>query len=428
MFRFLKDMLKPGKGGAPLALGSDEIPPFLDSSLQEVTVTLYEKTNAPRQAVETGRQELHRLLDEISSKDREEVNHPKLEKVTRNTLPLFQKAMLSALSKELPPDPEDFYIAAGECLKGCVKGISGPGRYLQGVFPEEMKKIREIVNRIGKEVNSMTPAVAEARKRRETISRARHDLSRFLVASSEQKNAQVEIERHRQEITVATEELQGIREMAASFGTGPDAQEAAALHAALEASRTVVESEERSIRADLAVISHVLRKSEKLVSRSQGAAAAKGLEEAVDLLAGSGIPDKDQFLPALKKILPVVSSMLQSGEISPKNKEERELFSPEVDLPGRIEQDFSRLDKARSVFRAADHACHQSRYQQKMKEYEAEAGQAESRIAALKVKISALELKLADREREVPALRQSLESLLGELARRPVVFVVPGGE
>jgi cell division protein FtsB len=216
--------------------------------------------------------------------------------------------------------------------------------------------------------------------------------------------------------------------MAASFETSPDAQEAATLRAAVETSRAAVEHEERSIRADLAVISHILRKSEKLVSRSQGAAAAKGLEEAVDLLAGSGIPGKDQLLPVLRKTLPVVSSMVQAGEITLKNKEERELFSPDSDLPGRIEQDFIRLEAARLAFRTADHACHQSRYRQRMKEFEAQATQAESRIAALKMKIAALEQKNSDLEKEIPALRHSLETLLGELARRPVVFGVPEGE
>lgn len=428
MARFLRDIFTAGRKEAPLSLGSGEIPPFLDANLREVEVALYEKTNEPRQAIETGRRDLQYLLDEISSKEREEAYHPKLEKVARNTLPLFQKAMLSALSKELPPDPEDFYIAVGECLKGCLKGISGPGRYLQGVFPEEMKKIRETMDRIGREVNAMTPAIAEARKRRDTISRARQERSRFSAAATEQESARAEIGRLRQEITVATEELRGIREMETSFATGPDAQEAAALEAALETSRARVEHEERSIRADLAVISHVLRKSEKLVSRSQGSAASKGLEEAVDLMAGSAIPDPDQLLPVLRKTLPVVGSMLHTGEISLKNKEERELFSPDVDLPGRIEQDFSRLHEARSVFRSADHACQQSRFRQKMKEYEAGAAQAEASIASLKARTSALEVKMSDLGREIPALRQSLERLLGELAGRQVLFVVPGEE
>jgi chromosome segregation ATPase len=428
MFKFLKDMLKPGKEEATLTFGIDEVAPFLETSLQDVTVSLYEKTNGPRQAVEIERKELHCLLDEISSKEREEAYHPKLEKVAKNTLPLFQKAMYSAVSKELPPDPEEFYTAVGECLKGCVKGISGPGRYLQGVFPEEMKKIKETVDRIGREVNSMTPAIAEARKRRDAIRKARHDLSRYSAASSEQKSARADIDRYGQEIIVVTKELQGVHEMAASFERGPDAQEAGTLGVALETSRAAVEHEERSVRADLAVISHVLRKSEKLVSRSQGAAAAKGLEEAVDLLAVSGIPDKDQLLPVLRKTLPVVSSMVQTGEITLKNKEERELFSPDGDLLGRIEQDLIRLDKARTAFRTADHACHQSRYRQRMKEYESQAMQAESRIAALKVKISDLEQKISDLDKELPALRRSLETLLGELARRPVVFGVPEGE
>jgi predicted nucleic acid-binding Zn-ribbon protein len=427
MFKFLKGILKPGKEGR-LSLNSDEIPPFLDAGLKEGSAILYKKTKAHRRAVEAGKHELQQLLDEISSKEREESYHPKIEKVAKNTLPLFRKAMLSALAKELPTDPEEFYTTAGECLKGCVKGLAGPGRYLQGVFPEEMKKIRDAVDRVGREVNAMTPAVAEARKRRDIINRVRNNLSRYSSTFLERKGAGSEIKRLRQEITAATEELQGIREQAVSLESAPEAKEVAVLAEQLEICRGVFESEERSLRADLAVIAHVLRKGEKVVQRSQGGAAAKGLEGTVDLLAGSGIPDEDQLLPALGKTLPVVESMLQSGDITLKNKEEKELFAPGGDLLARMQEDLRRLTKARSALRDADHAHRQSRYQRRLKEYEAGIAQAESRIVSLNTRITALDERISAFDKDLPAIRQSLETLLGELSGSPVIFVVPGEE
>jgi predicted nucleic acid-binding Zn-ribbon protein len=426
MFKRLKDILKPGKEEGPLTLTSAEIPPFLDDSQREGSAILYEKTKLHRRSVEESKKELALLLDEISSKEREESYHPKIEKVAKNTLPLFRKAILSALSKELPSDPEEFYTAAGECLKGCVKGLTGPGRYLQGVFPDEMKKIREIVDRVGREVNAMTPAVAEARKRRDLINHIRNDLSRFQAASSEREGAMVGIERHRQEIARVTEELGQAHRETAALESGPEAGEAVVLKDQLNVSKGFLEDEERSIRADLSVLAHVLRKGEKVVQRSQGGAAAKGLEETVDLLAGSGIPDREQLIPALEKTLPLVASMLQSGDIVLKNKEEKELFAPRYDLLGRVDEDFSRLDKARSAVRNADHAWRQSRYHQRTKVFETEIAEAESQMATLNARIAALEERISVLDVELPATRHSLESRLSELSGRPVTFMVPG--
>jgi predicted nucleic acid-binding Zn-ribbon protein len=422
----LKDILKPGKEDGLLALTSEEIPPFLDVSLKEGSITLYEKTKKQRHAVEEERKELFRLLDEISSKEREESYHPKIEKVAKNTLPLFRKAMLSALSKDLSSNPEEFYSAAGDCLRGCVKGLTGPGRYLQGVFPDEMKKIREAVDRVGRDVNAMTPAVAEARKRRDLTTNIRNNLSRFLAEYSERDSAVAGIERHREEIEKVTEELRQARKGVADLESGPEAREAAGLAEQLKISKGHLEDEERNIRADLAVVAHVLRKGEKVIQRSQGGAAAKGLEDTVDLLAGSGIPDKEHLLPALDRTLPLITSMLKSGDIALKNKEEKELFGPDFNLPARINEDFARLNRARSTVRNADHAHRQSRYQQRMKAFETEMGEATSHLETLNARIEALEERISVLDAELPAIRQSLESKLSELSGRKVTFMAPG--
>jgi len=427
MFKFLKDILKPGRGEGPLTIGQAEVPLFLDASGKEGSETLYEKTNMHRKSVESARQELSDLIDEISSKEREEAYHPKIEKVAKNTLPLFRKAMLSSLAREFPPDPEEFYQAAGECLKGCVKGLAGPGRYLQGVFPEEMKKIREAIDRVGREMNAMTPAISEARKRRELIERARKEISRQTAAAAEYERGGIETGQLRQEIAEAEAELSRIREQRAALEFGPGATDSAVLAEEMERKKGLLEDEERSVRSDLAVISHVLRKGEKVLQRTQGSAAARGLEETVDLLAGPGIPDEDQLLPALARTLPLIESMLKSGDIALKNKEEKEMLSPDKDVLAHIREDFASLHDARSGFRNADHAYRQNPFLRNVRECEARKVQAEAHSESLRRRISELDERMNALKDEIPDIRQSLEAVLGELAGRKVRFI-PAGE
>jgi hypothetical protein len=427
MFKFLKDMFGKGKEEGPLTLRREEVPPFLDTCSREGTETLYEKTAVHREAVESIRQELQDLLDDLSSKEREEAYHPKLEKVAKNTLPLFRKSMLSSLARDLPPDPEEFYKVAGECLKGCVKGLNGPGRYLQSVFPDEMKMIREAIDRVGKEMNAMTPAIAEARKKRGLVDRARHEISRFSAATEEKERSTIEIARWQEEVAEAEEDLARIREESNLLESGPEAGELAVLAESVDRRSVTVVDEERNIRGDLAVVSHVLRKGEKILQRSQGSAAAKGLEETVDLLAGSGIPDEDQLLPALERTLPLIDSMVKSGDITLKNKEEKEMFSLDKDVLARVREDFNRLQNARSALRSADHAHRQSPLLRKLRECEERKNQTEAHIRFLKGKISSTEERLHALTEEIPGIHRSLEETLGELAGRKVHFA-PSGE
>ena len=116
---------------------------------------------------------LRSLVDLLGSAEHENVVHPKLEKVVEKSLPLYKKSIMSALTRQFPENPDDFYIAVTECLKGCVKSSAGPGRYLIGVFPEEMKSIRAAIDQVGREINSLNPVIAETRKNSEELNQDR---------------------------------------------------------------------------------------------------------------------------------------------------------------------------------------------------------------------------------------------------------------
>ncbi|HPX72760.1 MAG TPA: hypothetical protein PKW51_02545, partial [Methanoregulaceae archaeon] len=192
-------------GDVECALG--ELPSLLDSREKEISRILIEKTQKQRTTIRDLRSSLKELVKDLASKEREEAFHPKLETIAKNTLPLFERAMFSSLSKDLPEDPDLFYLAATESLKGCVKSLSGQGRYLRGVFPEEMKEIREMVDQIGREMNAMTPAIAEARTQREVLSAVRIDLSRLNSAEKEKKRTTDEINLLRGDIVRETGDI-----------------------------------------------------------------------------------------------------------------------------------------------------------------------------------------------------------------------------
>lgn len=423
MFRRIKDIFGPGKGPGAVTCRIDEIPAILDAREDEVVRILWDKTLKQRNTIRDLRSALMELVQDLASKEREEAYHPKLETIAKNTLPLFERAMLSALTKDLPEEPQEFYHAASECLKGCVKGLSGQGRYLRGVFPEEMKEIREIVDQIGREMNAMTPFIAEARSKRALISAVRADLSRLDTAETEKKRGIEEISQLKGEIDREERECDRLRERIAIMKEAADTEDLRASREEVAALNREFLDEERVLLADFAVISHVFRKGEKVLGRATGPAAAKDLEALVDLLSGNGVPAEDQFMPGLSRSMPLIEGMIVSGDLTLKNKEEKELFSKETDLVARFRDRYARREAAYQRFRAKERAYQEipllTDLSSALKEDERRAGQLrvmKSRLSCVIEKNEALEHEIPDITGKVSA---GFEALLGH----PVALV-----
>jgi hypothetical protein len=422
MFKFLKDRFSSKKEEEPLSLAVSEIPATLEAREKEITQSLSNDTEINRRAVSTARSGLSALVQELVSLEREEVNHPKLEKIARNTLPLFEKTMLSSLARDLPEEPEAFYHAASETLKGCVKGLSGPGRYLRGVFPDEMKEIRNTVDRIGREMNAMSPYIAKARMKRDQIRAVRKDLAGYSAALSEKESLTTELSRIEAEIEEEKGELAiltGEEKEAHLAITSPDI---IGLEQRTAGLKEEVLAEERAIRNDLSVISHLLRKGEKVLQKGPGGAAAKDLELVVDSLTVSGLPAKEQVVPGLVRVLPLIGSMIESGDIILKNKEEKELFSGTTDIPARLSRNYRERDLADSRLKAAEREIANNPVVIRVRRLEREKVQRENRLASLTGKRSGI-LERADLlDAEIPATRKRVEQALSVLEERQITL------
>jgi hypothetical protein len=417
LFRRIKDLFGQGKEPGAVIYPIEELPAILDSRENEVTRVLSEKTLKQRNTIRDLRGALKELVQDLASKQREEAYHPKLETIAKNTIPLFERAMLSSLTKDLPDEPEEFYHAATESLKGCIKGLSGQGRYLRSVFPEEMKAIRDMVDQIGREMNAMTPSIAEAKKNKTLLAAVRADLSRLDSAETEKKRGNEEITQLEEEIDRKEQEYGQLRDSITTMKEAVDTGGLQGMREEVEALNRDFVGEERALSADLAVVSHIIRKGEKVLGRTMGPASVKDLEALVDTLAGSGIPAEDQLMPGLTRSLPLIESMIVSGDLTLKNKEEKELFSKESDLVARIRDGYARREAAHHRFLVKKRAYQEipllKELSAALKEEERRAGQLE----VLRSRLSGVTEKNKTLEHEIPGISgkvcTGVEALLG---------------
>ncbi len=140
MFKFLKGFMK--SADLPADIGIEDLPAWIEGEERVVRQDLAARVRAARAELLDARRQMEEVLSDFDTGSTKEAPHPKLAGVTERSLPLFLKAMGMSLSRDLPDDPEKFYTAAGEILKGCLSAFRGQGRYLVAAFPEEMKVLR----------------------------------------------------------------------------------------------------------------------------------------------------------------------------------------------------------------------------------------------------------------------------------------------
>jgi prefoldin subunit 5 len=313
-----------------------EIPDLLAGIEKDTMETFRSGMQGPMQEVLAAREELTGMMEHLHSVERDKAFHPKLEKIAVNSLPLFEKAISSSLSRPLPEEPEEFYDASAESLKGMVKALTGPGRYLTGVLPEEMKAVKSAINRVGRAMNSMNPLITEFRQKRENIRNLSSVTAEYRsavegIAGIDHQLPQIEDEIRRME-----DAMEGKGRPEDEAGGAEDAS-----LAMLKEDRAGMEShlneKERELRSLFAVVIHVLRKGEKVAHRNNDS-LAREIHEVIRILEAKTLPSYDEISGPLSHVVGMVASMVESGEITLKNKEEKEIFAKPGQITARVEE------------------------------------------------------------------------------------------
>jgi hypothetical protein len=329
MHDFLKKLLGK-KEPEVVSIPFDSIPVWLNGREKTARAALESETAEPKITIRQAIADLQKVIDNIKRAEQDPAIHPKLKSIAKNSLPLYTRAMHTSLAHELPEKSEEFYSAAAECLKSCLNSTHGQGRYLQMVFPEEMKAIRLKIDAIGKEVNQITTPLAEFRKEKTLIDAARSVHRALDDINADLRKAAEKDQRIAVRIREMTERESAIDRELAALASDTRVAEVTGLESALKEQETERDSAARTYTALSMTASHVLRKAEKIATKQKHPAEIAVLRHCIGLLSDHEIPEVQEFRKSLAAACPIAKRMIDAGEIVLKNKEERAVFSSTV--------------------------------------------------------------------------------------------------
>jgi uncharacterized coiled-coil DUF342 family protein len=419
MFKFLKGL---GKGGepAPPVIAFGELPAWIIGEEAKAREELAGLVATHRPKVSDAVSTTKEVLARINRAGMEEVSHQKLAGVTEKSLPLFLKAMGTSLSRELPDDPEGFYSATAEILKGCLSAFRGQGRYLSSRFPVEMKTLRHGVDIIGREMNAMTPQIDGARKRLRALGDLRAAHEGYMDAKNRAAQGEEEIRSLGREVAASRDALESVRREIDGLGKGGEcraAREEIARIRKLEEERA---GTGRLSHATAATALHLLKKGEKVASRKRDRDATRSLREATGLLEGELPLPEDTVSRILSPGLRALTALAASGDLAPKNREEKELLEEPGQLVERVTGFSRRFRELSAGIASAQEALSSRPVLAKSRELKRQAGELENRIARAAERTEEVKATAAGQRVRMQASLLDIQKKVDLLAGKPV--------
>lgn len=403
-----------------VTIAFDSIPGMLDARETTARSLLNEQIETPKQNIRNAVARLQLIVNAIAGAEHETAIHPKLKSIAKNTLPQYIRAMNTALAKDLPEDGDEFYLASVECVKSCLNSLNGPGRYLQMVFPDEMKASRTGINAIGHEINELTAALGAYRKEMAAVTRARTLYATILENTEDVTKAAEKNLRTRQRIKEISERLVIIGQEQATMPADPRTAEVDEQRTSLHSLEQHLEEKTRTYATLSMTASHVLRKAEKIAAKQKHPGDITTLKHAMALLSDHELPDKSELETALAAACPVVERMIDADEIALKNKEERSVFSDTA----RFRSEMGRMC---ADLRTQNEACVKAQEALKVHPLLVKAGSLErekTQLEAMLEKEQQSQKDLLDWQQKtqdrVPLLREELAKKMGEMIGKNV--------
>jgi len=403
-----------------VTIAFESIPGILSERETAVRNALREQTGASELNIRNGVAQLQLIVNAIEGAEHDPAIHPKLKSIAKNTLPQYIRAMNTALAKELPEDIEEFYPASVECVKNCLNSIRGPGRYLQIVFPEEMKASRTGIDALGKEINAITSALAVYRKEMATITGARTLYATILGNTADVAKAGEKYQRSLQRIEEITTRLTAIGQELATIPADPQMAGVEEKKKSLHDLEQNLEAKTRSYAALSMTASHVLRKAEKIASKQKRSGEITILKHAMSLLSDHELPESTTLETALAAAFPIAERMIDTGEIALKNKEERAVFSDTTRFCSEMGRTCTELRTQEETCRSAQEALDTHPLLVRAGSLEREKTQLGTMLEKEQLARKELEDWQQKTSKGIPMLREDLAKKVGEIIGKNV--------
>jgi hypothetical protein len=305
----------------------DTIPVWITERETAVRSTLLSDTAELIRTIRNAAAQLQLIVNTLEGAEHDPGLHPKIRSIAKNSLPLFVKAMTASLAKELPDDPEEFYTAAIECVKGCLNSSRGQGRYLQVAFPEEMKSVRQGIDAMGREINSLTGFLGKYRKEMQDLASVRSEYMTLIDLKTDFTTSAEKGRRISLRISENIFRLEAIENEERALAADERQTGVTAKKDELATIAQLRDETARSYSTLSMTASHVFRKAEKIATRKHHPSETAAVNHAMDLLSSHEVPDAGELREVLSAACPIAQKMIEAGDILLKNKEERAIFS-----------------------------------------------------------------------------------------------------
>ncbi len=322
VFRFVRDLLGRKEGPqAATAVGLGDLPALIHEETAAIAARVGPGCEEPAREIRRAVADLGAVIERLARADWDMALHPKLEQISRTTLPAFVRAMESCLARPLPDDPHEFYGAAAALLKCAISALRGQGRYLRAVLPDEMKAVKADVDVIGRGVNRMTAALAEEKRDLAAMEALRGRLERMAALEAEGRDAERRADGAAADLRALADE---------QVGAGAELEDLNRSRAALDLDERRAEADSLLARARALEAAHraqaegliqLFRRSERLVAKRGDRQAATRLHHLQSTLAEPLPGDGGALVPLIAAGLAVVRDLVAAGEIAPKESD-----------------------------------------------------------------------------------------------------------
>ncbi|NLX50041.1 MAG: hypothetical protein GXY82_09290 [Methanospirillum sp.] len=316
--RFLRGLLSRREEDAAVTAGLADLPRLLDGEEAAIAARVGPAFEEPGREVRGAVADLSALLVRLEGADWDAALHPKLEQISRTTLPAFVRAMEACLARPLPDGPHEFYAAATAQLKCMVSALRGQGRYLRAVLPEEMKAVKKSVDVAGRAVNRMTDVLGEEKRALGAVRALRGQVDRIAALEGEERDASRRAGEAAARADTLARERDGVASAMAELDASPGAAALAEETVAAEKLRERARALEDAHRAQASGLARVIKRAERLVARKGDRQVATQLHHLQGLL-DAPLGDGADAVPAqLRAGLVAVQALIDAGEIAPK--------------------------------------------------------------------------------------------------------------
>lgn len=323
--RFFKKTIEPEERKFTIAL--TELPGWLAQEQIEVHRTLTTNTESAKKTINASIAAIKQMVAELREIQLPQDSPIKLRQVASHSLPSFVSSMDIALSRHLSDDTEEFYHETADLLKSCIKNMKGQGKYIAAVLPREMKEIRNSMDTIGRELNTMTREISLAHNKMETIDELKTTHESLINTINEFKTRDANWKKLWGKIAQDEERLRVIENNIADLEENSDYQEVLGVQESIPekiAELDLVKDEYAKIGV---AAGNLLRKAIYQAERDGKTDFAQTIREIIDLLAGPACADPDRLTHLLDTAGQRIQAMIDSGALVLRNKGERLLFS-----------------------------------------------------------------------------------------------------